>query len=230
MRKLLLLLLSGIMIQVTSCRSAKESVNVLFSPITEHPPVCISMNIPTNHYPISCRTVDWRTDYFFFEDSSYMYYHVSGVNPNNTLIRDLISSDTILLNQRYNSSFNPPGDSLYTIICEGIDSRGLYWKDIHYIIPDSVCNRVKGRKNLPSTIYRRVSTGYSRVHADKQSQFNAALNSIRLIQIAPNDSLILKYLETNFSEYSSFRYTEKYKGLILDTVSRIDTYGEWWHK
>ena len=206
-----------------------QSIGVLFDKVTNYPPYYIMMNVPIHHNPISCMGTDiWET-LFVYEDSSYIYFMRDGFNPNSARLKSIGDS---LYHQRfgYNSYdyYNPCGDSLFAIEYEGVDSNGLYWKDVHFLFPDSLCiTKRKGR--LVSTWKSnsfRATIGYARVAYDKKEIYDEALESFKMMEITDADSTLNELLRTSYEYNSHFRYITDYHDAIDTSCPQIDIYIE----
>ena len=212
-----------------SCGSSRKTIGVLFDNITEYPPYYVVMDIPINHTPVCWSGTDLWETFFEFEDSSYIYFLKYGFNPNYTRIKVIGDS---LFNQRLgyanHSYFNPQGDSLYSLVYEGVDTNGLYWKDVHYLLPDSLC-LIKRKDQIVSTWKSdkfRVTIGYARVQAEHKDLYDKALKSFNIIRINEADTSLLKKLDTSYNFNAKFRYMTDYKHAVINGVSKIDPYIE----
>lgn len=187
------------------------------------------MDIPINHTPVSWSGTDLWETFFEFEDGSYIYFLKYGFNPNYTRIKVIGDS---LFNQRFGytsySYFNPQGDSLYALVYEGVDSSGLYWKDVHYLFPDSLCLVQRKGQIVPAwkSDKFRVTIGYARVLASYKDLYDKALESFMMIKISEVDTSLLKMLDTSYNYNAKFRYMTDYKHAVINGVSKIDPYIE----
>lgn len=206
-----------------------QSIGVLFDRVTNYPPYYIMMDVPIHHNPISWMGTDiWET-LFVYEDSSYIYFMRDGFNPNSTRLMSIGDS---LYHQRFGYTsydyYNPCGDSLFAIEHEGVDSNGLYWKDVHFLFPDSLCiTKRKGR--LVSTWKSnsfRVTIGYARVSYNKRKIFDEALASFKMMVITDADTTLNELLGTSYEYNSRFRYTSDYHDAVDTKCPLIDVYTE----
>ena len=214
----------------TSCSSTTRSVGVLFDNVTNYPPFFVVMEIPINHKPVWWNGPDIWENLFEFRDGSYIYFLRDGFNPNYTRLKSIGDS---LFNQRFGyvsyDYYNPKGDSLFSIAYEGVDSAGLCWKDIHYLLPDSLCV-VKRRGVLVQTWKSnsfRVTIGYARVPPSAKDIYDKALDSFRLVRVLGEDSSYMELLDTSFGYNSRFRYTKAYQNIVdYTSPAQIDIYKE----
>ena len=214
---------------MVSCGVSKKTIGVLFDNVTEYPPYYVMMDIPINHTPVCWSGTDiWET-LFEFKDGSYIYFLRNGVNPNYTRIKIIGDS---LFNQRFGYAsydyFNPMGDSLYSLVYEGVDSGGLYWKDIHYLFPDSLCLIKRRGQIVPSwkSDRFRVTIGYARVSLSSKKRFDEALESFNMVRPLENDSSFQILLNSSFQYNARFRYMTEYEKKINNESPIIDIYSE----
>ena len=119
---------------------------------------------------------------------------------------------------------------MFAITYEDIDSSGLCWKDVHYLIPDSLCvktitdNRMKVTKEKGGRC--RVTIGYARVPQHAKKRYDEALESFRLIIIRDSDSVYQQMIDTSFSEYARFRYLSEPQNVIYDDATINNMYYE----
>ena len=230
MKKPFYILALSLSILAISC-SSNRTIGVLFDRTSCFTPYYVTMDIPIHHTPHW--VVGAWINTFEYRDGSYFYYAPSDKTPNYTRIRSAISDS--LWNQRfgygiYEYQFNPPGDSLFAITYEDIDSSGLCWKDVHYLISDSLCvktitdNRMKVTKEKGGRC--RVTIGYARVPQHEKKRYDKALESFRLIIIRDSDSVYQRLLDTSFSEFARFRYLSDPQNVIYDDTTKINMYYE----
>lgn len=230
MKKPFYILALSLSILAISC-SSNRTIGVLFDRTSCFTPYYVAMDIPIHHTPHWWVTVNVWVNTFEYKDGSYFYYAPHDHTPNHARIKSSISDS--LWNQRfgyhiYEYQFNPPGDSLFAITYEDIDESGLCWKDVHYLIPDSLCERRKGRK-VPIAEKGgrcRVTIGYARVPQHEKKRYDKALESFRLIIIRDSDSVYQRLLDTSFSEFARFRYLSDPQNVIYDDTTKINMYYE----
>jgi hypothetical protein len=214
-----------------SCSGTKQSIGVLFSKVTSYPPYYVMMDIPVNHTPVWWNGTDIWENIFEFKDGSYIYFLRDGINPNLTRLKSSIGDS--LFYQRFGyvsyDYYNPHGDSLFSITYEGVDSAGLCWKDVHYLLPDSLCV-VKRRGVLVQTWKSdnfRVTIGYARVPPSAKGIYDKALNSFKLVRLSEADSSYMQLLDTSYGYNSRFRYITTHQQIIDDkSTVKIDIYKE----
>ena len=206
-----------------------QSIGVLFDRVTYYPPFCIMMSIPIHHNPLCYMGTDiWET-LFVYKDSSYIYFMRDGFNPNSARLESIGDS---LYQQRFGyrscDYYNPCGDSLFAIEYEGIDSDGLYWKDVHFLFPDSLCITKRMGQLVPTwkSDSFRTTIGYARVPYNKKKIFDEALASFKMIEITDADTTLNELLRTSYEYNSRFRYISDHHDAIDARCPQIDIYIE----
>ena len=78
-----------------------------------------------------------------FPNGGYVYLSQQKYIPNTGRIKslgdDVYHQRFSFLLDRPDAIYNPNGEELVLLKNEGKDSEGLYWRDVHYIFPDSIC-------------------------------------------------------------------------------------------
>ncbi len=212
------------------CGYSQNSIGVLFNRVTQCPPNIIVMDIPIHHTPVWLHGTDIWENYFVFNDSSYIYFIRSGMNPNYSRLKTIGDS---LFRQRFEYAsydyYNPCGDSLFSIEYEGVDSSGLCWKDVHYLFPDSLCVVKEGSRWVQTWKHDRfrVTVGYARVPPTDKDVYDKSLASFKMVQLSDSDSSYIKLLDSSFGYNSRFRYLGEWHGLVDEECHfKIDIYKE----
>lgn len=193
-------------------------IDVVFSRRTLIPYETI-ITIPARHKPYYQLRTNLSVNWFVYEDSSYIYWTQMGVSPNRK--RMCAVMDSLSFEQRFNHyffyNFNPRGDTLWPVSCEGVDIDGRCWKDVHYIFPDSLCY-VKRRGeivNIGKSKAFRITVGYARVPLERKHVFDKALASFR-IQRKDTSMPADEQYHTEKKERSGFKYLGDTTGIFVE--------------
>ena len=151
-------------------------------------PYEFSIQIPDNYKEIECYIMSGQPMelHVILPDGGYVYLSKQKYIPNTGRIRSM-GNDAY--NQRFGfltgkpcDIYNPNGDELVLLNNEGKDTKGLYWRDVHYIFPDSICYVSRRGKliQVPKDRRFRLSLGYSNVPYEDKEIFDKIIGSMKI--------------------------------------------------
>ena len=121
-----------------------------------------------------------------FPNGGYVYLSQQKYIPNTGRIKslgdDVYHQRFSFLLDRPDAIYNPNGEELVLLKNEGKDSEGLYWRDVHYIFPDSICyiQRRVGIVRVNKDRRFRLSLGYSNVSNEDKEVFDKIIESMMI--------------------------------------------------
>ena len=153
-----------------------------------HLPYLFSFQIPNDYREIEGYIMSGQPleIHVTFPRGGYVYLSQQKYIPNTGRIR---SKGSNVFYQRFgwltdnsNDIYNPNGEELFLLNNEGIDSEGLYWRDVHYIFPDSICCIPRKGKLVQVNKDRRfrLSFGYSNVSYEDKEVFDKIIESMMI--------------------------------------------------
>ena len=186
------LIILGILL-VSQIRFEEVGIVTMRTRYFSHLPYELSLQIPNDYKEIECYAMSGQPleIHVTFPNSGYIYLSQQKYIPNTGKIKSLGND---VYNQRFSFLtgnpkyiYNPNGEELVLLNNEGIDSAGLYWRDIHYIFPDSICYVPrKGKLGQVNKDRRfRLSLGYSNVPYSDKETFDRIIESM---QVVPTDN------------------------------------------
>lgn len=156
--------------------------------ISNHLPFEFVIWIPDDYKEIECYRMSGCPPelHITFSNGGYIYLSQQKYIPNTGRILSL--GDTVY-NRRFgfltgnpDDIYNPNGESLVLFDNKGKDSEGLFWRDVHYIFPDSLCHIQ--RKGIQIRVKKdsrfRLSFGYSNVQQTEKERFDKIIESLKI--------------------------------------------------
>jgi len=186
MKKILFIIISSFFI---SCAVEHKMTPVLFNATQSrrYSSYLAQMNIPINHEPSWYGGINIYQNWFVFRDSSYIYYkREGGFNPNIERMKNSKKE----IEQCYTTDslkyYTYIGNYTFILSCEGVDSNGLYWKNINYLlIKDSTYIYNHENETIPWHLGGMYSSsiGYARVSSKRKYLFDKSMESFKLIEV-----------------------------------------------
>ena len=160
-----------------------------------HLPYEFSLQISEDYKEIECYIMSGQPleIHITFSNGGYVYLSQQKHIPNTGRIRslgnDIYYKRFGFLTGNPSDIYNPDGKELVLLNNEGKDSNGLYWRDVHYIFPDSICYTRRNGVLVQEIKDRRfrVSVGYSNVPRKERKNFNKIIDSMRLSSVGETD-------------------------------------------
>lgn len=158
-------------------------------------PYEFSLQIPEDYKEIECYRMSGQPleIHITFSNGGYVYLSQQDYIPNTGRIRslgkDIYYKRFGFLTRKPSDIYNPDGKKLVLFNNEGKDSDGLYWRDVHYIFPDSICYTCRNGVLVQEIKDRRfrLSVGYSNVPRKERKNFNKIIDSMRLSSVGETD-------------------------------------------
>ncbi len=174
-------------------------------------PYDFSLQIPEDYKEIECYIMSGQPleIHITFSNGGYVYLSQQNYIPNTGRIRslgnDIYYKRFGFLTRKPSDIYNPNGKKLVLLNNEGKDSDGLYWRDVHYIFPDSICYTRRNGVLVQEIKDRRfrVSVGYSNVSRKDRKNFNKIIDSMIISSVdKANDGTVSTdstwiYINTN---------------------------------
>lgn len=174
-------------------------------------PYEFSLQIPEDYKEIECYIMSGQPleIHITFSNGGYVYLSQQNYIPNTGRIRslgnDIYYKRFGFLTRKPSDIYNPNGKKLVLLNNEGKDSDGLYWRDVHYIFPDSICYTRRNGVLVQEIKDRRfrVSVGYSNVSRKDRKNFNKIIDSMIISSVdKANDGTVSTdstwiYINTN---------------------------------
>lgn len=174
-------------------------------------PYEFSLQIPEDYKEIECYFMSGQPleIHITFSNGGYVYLSQQNYIPNTGRIRslgkDIYYKRFGFLTRKPSDIYNPDGKNLVLLNNEGKDSDGLYWRDVHYIFPDSICYTCRNGALVQEIKDRRfrLSVGYSNVPRRDRGKFNNIIDSMRITPVgeaedeAVSIDSTLIYINTN---------------------------------
>ena len=161
-----------------------------------HLPYEFSLEIPEDYEEIECYIMSGQPleIHITFSNGGYVYLSQQKLVPNTgrigSLGNDIYYKRFGFLTGNSSDIYNPDGKKLVLLNNEGKDSDGLYWRDVHYIFPDSICyTRRKGilvQEDKDSRF--RLSVGYSNVPQRYREIFNKIIDSMKISSVGKTEN------------------------------------------
>jgi len=186
MIKTLLIIALLLVFQAKSCEP--RYVTMRAQQLSNYLPYEFDIQIPDDYNEIECYRMSGQSTelHITFSNGGYVYLSQHKYIPNTGRIKSIGNE---VYYQRFGfltgnpkDIYNPNGEELVLLDNEGKDSEGLFWRDVHYIFPDSLCyvqrrgNRVRVEKDSRF----RLSLGYSNVPYEEKEMFDRIIESVRI--------------------------------------------------
>lgn len=179
-------LIITVLFLVSQIRTVESEYVTIRTQRFSHLPYEFSFQIPEDYREIECYMMSGQPTeiHVTFSNGGYIYLSQQIYIPNTGRIRSL-GNDIYF--QRFGfmtgnpaDIYNPNGEKLVLLNNEGKDTDGLYWRDIHYIFPDSICYITRRGKLVQENKDRRfrLSVGYSNVPNGDRQIFNKIIDSM----------------------------------------------------
>lgn len=168
-----------------------------------HLPYEFTIQVPNNYKEIECYRMSGQPMeiHVLLPDGGYIYLSQQKYIPNTGRIKSM-GNDAYyqrfgFLTGNPRNIYNPNGDELVLLNNEGKDTEGLYWRDVHYIFPDSICYVPRKGKlvQVPKDRRFRLSFGYSNVPYEDKVIFDKIIDSMKIRSVERDNSNSMACLE-----------------------------------